>query len=281
MKQIRSTVQFLKTRSWSGEANASKKRAENLRKVECREERKDQRPPCLQRRWRRNPIAEGRRASEEKIRRGCEDARSSSDESDGSDASWQVVRKRKRRGRKTMKKTDGREVEEQKKHDDERSTIKMDKDKEYADKDNEHEICVSSRNINKSSARYDFLRDVAQCQVNVAMFQETQQWHHEDRAAAEVGWSPFHLAKEGKTAIAVRKKNMNLLKLAGRSTRWVLIVLASILFPSLHLPHTWSGELNLEEYYKTLSEVDIKQNFHMSAIIAGWQHSNSNSILKG
>ena len=180
-----------------------------------------------------------------------------------------------------MKKTDGREVEEQKKHDDERSTSKMDKDKEYADKDNEHEICVSSRNTNKSSARYDFLRDVAQCQVDVAMFQETQQWHHEDRAAAEVGWSTFHLAKEGKTAIAVRKKNMNLLKLAGRSTRWVLIVLASILFPSLHLPLTWSGELNLEEYYKTLSEVDIKQNFHMSAIIAVWQHSNSNSTLKG
>ena len=95
-----------------------------------------------------------------------------------------------------MKKTDGREVEEQKKHDDKRSTIKMDKDKEYADKDNEHEICVSSRNTNKSSARYDFLRDVAQCQVDVAMFQETQQWHHEDRAAAEVGWSTFHLAKK-------------------------------------------------------------------------------------
>ena len=53
-----------------------------------------------------------------------------------------------------MKKTDGREVEEQKKHDDERSTMKTDKDKEYADKDNEHEICVGSRNINKSSASF-------------------------------------------------------------------------------------------------------------------------------
>ena len=70
-----------------------------------------------------------------------------------------------------MKKTDGREVEEQKKHDDERSTTKTDKDKEYGDKDIEHEICVSSWNINKSSARCDFLRDVAQCQVDVAMFQ--------------------------------------------------------------------------------------------------------------
>ena len=37
-----------------------------------------------------------------------------------------------------MKKTDGREEEEQKKHDDERSTLKKDKDKEYPDKDKEH-----------------------------------------------------------------------------------------------------------------------------------------------
>ena len=61
---------------------------------------------------------------------------------------------------KTLKKTDGREVEEQKKHDDERSTSKTDKDKEYGDKDIELEICKSSWNINKSPARYDFLRDV-------------------------------------------------------------------------------------------------------------------------
>ena len=61
--------------------------------------------------------------------------------------------------------TEGREL---------RSTIKTDKDKEYADKDMEHEICVSSWNINKSSDRYDFLRDVAQCRVDVATFQETQ-----------------------------------------------------------------------------------------------------------
>ena len=70
----------------------------------------------------KNQIAEGGKASEEKIRRGSEDARSSADESDSSDVSWQVVRKRKRQGkqeRKTMRKTDGREVEEQKKHDDE------------------------------------------------------------------------------------------------------------------------------------------------------------------
>ena len=52
--------------------------------------------------------------------------------------------------------------------------MKTDLDKEYPDKDNEHEICVSSGTINKSSARYDFLRDVAQCQVDVVKFQETQ-----------------------------------------------------------------------------------------------------------
>ena len=48
----------------------------------------------------------------------------------------------------------------------------------------------------------------------------------------------------------------------------------SILFLSLYLLHTWSGELNLEEYCKTLREVDenmqdIKQKFHISGIIAG------------
>ena len=90
-------------------------------------------------------------------------------------------------------------------------------------------------------------------------FKETQNWH-EDGAAAEVGWSLFHFEKEGKTAIAVRKKNINLLKHARRSTRWVLIVLESILFLSLYLPHTWGGELNLEEYHKTLKEVDYCWN---------------------
>ena len=65
-------------------------------------------------------------------------------------------------------------MEEQQKHDNERSTTKTDKDKEYADKFNERETSVSSWNINKSSALYDFLRGVAQCQVDVAMLQETQ-----------------------------------------------------------------------------------------------------------
>ena len=75
-----------------------------------------------------------------------------------------------------MKKTDGREVEEQIKHDDERSTMMTGDDKEHPDKNNGHEICGSSWNINKSSVRYDFLRDMAQCQVGAAMFQETQTW---------------------------------------------------------------------------------------------------------
>ena len=67
---------------------------------------------------------------------------------------------------------------------------------------------------------------------------------------------------------------MNLLRHALSSTRWVLIELESILFLSLYLPHTWGGETNLEEYYKTLKEVDrnaqgVKQKFHLSGIIAG------------
>ena len=81
----------------------------------------------------------------------------------------------------------------------------------------------------------------------------------------------FTLKKEGKTAIAVRKKNMNLLKHARRSTRWVLIVLESILFLSLYLPHTWSGELNFEEYYKTLTEVD-KHAGHQTEVPHIWHY---------
>ena len=80
---------------------------------EGREEREDQRPLCLERKMGKKSSAEGRNVSEEKIPRGSEDARSSSDESDTSGVSWQVVRKRKRRGkqeRKTLKNTDGNRV---------------------------------------------------------------------------------------------------------------------------------------------------------------------------
>ena len=72
-------------------------------------------------------------------------------------------------------------------------------------KDINHEIRVSSWNINKSSARYDFLRDVAQLQVDVAMFQETQNWY-EDGAVAVVGWSLFHLEKERKQLPQERRR---------------------------------------------------------------------------
>ena len=40
-------------------------------------------------------------------------------------------------------------------------------------------MCVITWNVNKSSAQYDFLCDMAQCQANVVMFQETQNWQDE------------------------------------------------------------------------------------------------------
>ena len=97
---------------------------------------------------------------------------------------------------------------------------------------------------------------------------------YDDGSAEEMGWSLLKEKQVGRAAIAVRKKNVNLLRHALSSTRWVLIVLESILFLSLYLPHTWGGETNLEEYYKTLKEVDrnvqdVKQKFHVSGIIAG------------
>ena len=42
----------------------------------------------------------------------------------------------------------------------------------------------------------------------------------------------------------------------------------------MYLPHTWGGDTNLEEYYKTLKELDrnmqdIEQKYQISGIIAG------------
>ena len=58
---------------------------------------------------------------------------------------------------------------------------------------------------------------MVQCQANVAMFQETQNWH-DGSVAEKMGWSLLQKKQEGKAAIAVRKKNMNLLRHSRRST---------------------------------------------------------------
>ena len=120
-------------------------------------------------------------------------------------------------------------------------TDNTDEDTKERQKDLEQDICVTTWNVNKSLAQYDFQRDMAQCQANVVMSQETQKWQ-EDGTAEELGWT---LLKEGKTAIAVKKKNSNLLRYCCRNTRWILVVLGSILFLSMYLPHTRRGEANL------------------------------------
>ena len=51
MKHRRANTQFLETRSLRGEANASKKRAENLKRLKVEKKEKISDPPCLQRRW--------------------------------------------------------------------------------------------------------------------------------------------------------------------------------------------------------------------------------------
>ena len=66
------------------------------------------------------------------------------------------------------------------------------------------EICVLSWNINKSSAPYDFLCDVAQYQVNVAMFQAAQNWR-DDGCAEEAGWFLQQAKQEGNAANTVKK----------------------------------------------------------------------------
>ena len=114
---------------------------------------------------------------------------------------------------------------------------------------------VITWNVSKSSAQCDFLSGVAQGQANVAMFQETQNWHP-DGAAEESGRTLLKEQREGKAAIAVKRQNMGLMRHSCTTKRWVLVVLGSILFLSMYPPHTWGGEVNLEEYYKTLKDFD-------------------------
>ena len=68
-----------------------------------------------------------------------------------------------------MKETDGREKEHQKEN--KMTEEKTDDDDGRRGKDVEHEICVITWNVNKSSEQYDFPGDVAQCQANVVVFQ--------------------------------------------------------------------------------------------------------------
>ena len=82
------------------------------------------------------------------------------------------------------------------------------------------------------------------------------------------------LAERREDSHCSQKKNSNLLRYCCRNTRWIRVVLGSILFLSMYLPQTWGGEANLEEYYKTLTEIDknfkeVKQKYHISGIVAG------------
>ena len=88
-----------------------------------------------------------------------------------------------------------------------------------------------------------------------------------------MGWTLLKELKEGKAANKVKRQNMSLLRNSRRSTTWVLVVLGSILFLPMYLPHTWSDEVNLEGYHKTLKDLDknmqeVKQKYHISGIIA-------------
>ena len=114
-----------------------------------------------------------------------------------------------------------------------------DKDKEYADKDNEHENSCEFMEHQQVICSIPLLARSGSVSGWCGHVSRDSKIWHEDGAAAEVGWSLFHLEKEGKTAIVVRNKDMNFLKHARRSTRWVIFVLESILFLSLYLPHTW------------------------------------------
>ena len=130
-------------------------------------------------------------------------------------------------------------------------TDKTDEDTKVRRKDLEQEMCVTTWNVNKSSAQDDFLRDMAQCQANVVMSQETQNWQ-EDGPTEELGWTLLK-EKEGKAAIAVKKKNSNLLRYLSQKHKmdtccsWMYPLSLDVL--ATHLARR--GEANLEEQYKT------------------------------
>ena len=92
-------------------------------------------------------------------------------------------------------------------------------------------------------------------QANVTMFPETQTWQP-DGTAQELGWTVPKEDSDGKAAIAVKRRNVNLLRHCRESIKWVLVVLESSLFLSMFLPHTLGGETNLEvkEVNKNMQE---------------------------
>ena len=58
----------------------------------------------------------------------------------------------------------------------------------------------------------------------------------------------FHLEKEGKTA---KEKEHEALEARSQKHKMGTLVLDSILFLCVYMPHTWSGELNFKECYET------------------------------
>ena len=106
---------------------------------------------------------------------------------------------------------------------------RTDEEKTERGKDIEHEICVVTRNVNKSSAQYDFSWDMAQNQAKVVMCQGTQN-SQDDGTAEKLGWTVLIEENDGKAAIAVKRRNLNLLRDSRKSTRWILVVLGGILF---------------------------------------------------
>ena len=78
-------------------------------------------------------------------------------------------------------------------------------------------------------AQYDFLFDMGsksgQCN-DVSGNTELA-----DGTAEKWRWTVLVEEKDGKAAIAVKRRNLNLLRDSRKSTRWILVVLGGILFP--------------------------------------------------
>ena len=141
----------------------------------------------------------------------------------------------------------------------------------------EQEIGVTTWNVNKSSAPYVFLLlhgwMSSQCSDISGDPKMATRWHG-GRIGMDLAWRKGRMERQ--RLLWKKQENSNLLKYCRRSTRWILVVVGSILFLSMYLPHIWCVEENLEEYYKTLRHLDknmqeVKQKSQIFGILPEWR----------
>ena len=124
---------------------------------------------------------------------------------------------------KKKQRTDGMKRGRQEHQKDEKIiTDKTDEDTKERRKDLEQEICVITWNVNTSSAQYDFLRDMAQCQADMVMFQETQNWQ-ENGTARELCGLAIPLEPLAHAVVSQVLLSVHMAAWRGKNHQWMSI----------------------------------------------------------